>query len=108
MQSKALQSPSNQGLLRDHLPPSSPFLKWAGGKTQILFELERFVPPEFNRYFEPFLGGGAVFFHLATKKNIRSTAYLSDINEDLITTYKVVKDDVEKLIVLLKKRQKDY
>jgi DNA adenine methylase len=107
MQSKPLQSPSNQGLLRDHLPPSYPFLKWAGGKTQILFELERFVPSEFNRYFEPFLGGGAVFFHLTTK-NIRFSAYLSDINEELITTYKVVKDVVERLIDLLKEHQKGY
>jgi DNA adenine methylase len=105
MQSKALQSPNNQGLLRDHLPPSYPFLKWAGGKTQILFELERFVP-EFNRYFEPFLGGGAVFFHLTTNKNIRFSAYLSDINEELITTYKVVKDVLERLIDLLKEHQK--
>ncbi len=86
---------------------SYPFLKWAGGKTQILSELEKFVP-EFTRYFEPFLGGGALFFHLTTKKNIRPRAYLSDINVELITTYKVVKDDVQILIDLLKEHQKDY
>ena len=109
MESKTLQSPkNNQRLLRDHLPPSYPFLKWAGGKTQILFELEKFVPSEFNRYFEPFLGGGAVFFHLTTKKNAQFTAYLSDINEELITAYKVVKDNVVRLIDLLKAHQIHY
>ena len=82
---------------KSYLPVSYPFLKWAGGKTQILSELEKFVPLEFNRYFEPFLGGGALFFHLTTKKNIRPIAYLSDINEELITTYKVIKNEVERL-----------
>ena len=107
MKSNVLQSPDNQGLICDDLPLSYPFLKWAGGKTQILFELEKFVPSEFNRYFEPFLGGGAVFFHL-TGKNLHFTAYLSDTNEELITVYRVVKGDVEKLIDILKKHQKDY
>jgi DNA adenine methylase len=107
MKSNVLQSPDNQGLICDDLPLSYPFLKWAGGKTQILFELEKFVPSEFNRYFEPFLGGGAVFFHL-TSKNFHFTAYLSDTNEELITVYRVVKGDVEKLIDILKKHQKDY
>jgi DNA adenine methylase len=107
MKSNVLQSPDNQGLICDDLPVSYPFLKWAGGKTQILFELEKFVPSEFNRYFEPFLGGGAVFFHL-TSKNFHFTAYLSDTNEELITVYRVVKGDVEKLIDILKKHQKDY
>jgi DNA adenine methylase len=107
MKSNVLQTPDNQGLLCDDLPLSYPFLKWAGGKTQILFELEKFVPSEFNRYFEPFLGGGAVFFHLTTK-NLQFTAYLSDTNEELITVYRVVKGDVEKLIDILKKHQKEY
>ena len=107
MKSNVLQSPDNQGLICDDLPLSYPFLKWAGGKTQILFELEKFVPSEFNRYFEPFLGGGAVFFHL-TSENFHFTAYLSDTNEELITVYRVVKGDVEKLIDILKKHQKDY
>jgi DNA adenine methylase len=86
---------------------SYPFLIWAGGNTQIISELEKFVPSNFDRYLEPFLGGGALFFHLSTK-NIRPRAYLSDINEELITTYKVVKNEVERLIDLLKEHQKDY
>jgi DNA adenine methylase len=107
MKNNVLQSPDNQGLLCADRHLSRPFLKWAGGKTQILSELEKFVPSEFNRYFEPFLGGGTVFFYLITKI-VRYSAYLSDINEELITTYKVVKDDVERLIDLLKEHQKDY
>jgi DNA adenine methylase len=93
---------------KSYLPVSYPFLKWAGGKTQILSELEKLIPLEFTRYFEPFLGGGALFFHLTTKKNIRTRAYISDINEELITTYKVVKGDVERLIDILREHQKDY
>jgi DNA adenine methylase len=107
MKSNVLQSPDNQGLLCNDLPLSYPFLKWAGGKTQILFELEKFIPSEFNRYFEPFLGGGAMFFHLTTR-NLQFKAYLSDINEELITSYKVVEDNVEKLIGILTKHQEDY
>ena len=107
MKNNVLQSPDNQGLLCADSHLSRPFLKWAGGKTQILSELEKFVPSEFNRYFEPFLGGGTVFFYLITKI-VRYSAYLSDINEELITTYKVVKDDVERLIDLLKEHQKGY
>jgi DNA adenine methylase len=56
---------------------------------QLLPELDKMIP-RFNRYFEPFLGGGAMFFHLI--QNRRFTAYLSDTNKELITTYKVVKD----------------
>ena len=57
---------------------------------------------EFNRYFEPFLGGGAMFFYLISVKNKRFTSYLSDINSELINSYAVVKDNVEKLIDVLK------
>jgi len=85
-----------------------PFVKWAGGKSQLLSELDSMIPSEFNRYFEPFLGGGAMFFHLISSKNIRFTAYLSDINKDLITAYKVVRNDVGELIELLKKHQGEY
>jgi hypothetical protein len=44
-----------------------PFVKWAGGKSQILYELDSMVPSEFNRYHEPFVGGGAMFFHLVSE-----------------------------------------
>lgn len=76
-----------------------PFLKWAGGKSQLLPQFQKFFPRKFRRYFEPFLGGGAVFFFLSPP-----LAFLSDINPDLINTYEVVKQDVEALIALLSKR----
>lgn len=86
-----------------------PFVKWVGGKRQLLkqFRLMSLYPPEaFNptigRYFEPFVGGGAVFFDLLPEK-----AFLSDLNNELIITYNVIKNDVEKLIISLKKHQTD-
>jgi DNA adenine methylase len=82
-----------------------PFVKWAGGKAQLLPELEKMIP-QFNRYFEPFLGGGAMFFHLI--QNTRFTAYLSDTNKELTTTYKVVKYYVGNLIEVLDKHQEEY
>lgn len=73
-----------------------PFLKWAGGKTQLIPELIKYIPPNFNRYIEAFVGGGALYFHLNHKKSI-----ISDLNEDLITTYIAVRDDVEAVIEIL-------
>jgi DNA adenine methylase len=74
-----------------------PFVKWAGGKRQLLRELLKHVPPSYGRYFEPFLGGGALFFALRPR-----AAILADVNERLIRTYTGVKDDVERVIALLK------
>jgi DNA adenine methylase len=73
-----------------------PFLKWAGGKRQLLTELLRNAPRDYSRYFEPFIGGGALFFALSPKR-----AVLCDVNERLIRTYKGVRDDVERVIDLL-------
>jgi len=82
-----------------------PFVKWAGGKTQILPYLLKKVPEKFNTYFEPFLGGGALFFAL-----LPTNAFLSDKNEELINAYIVIRDQVEDLIKSLKKHknEKDY
>ena len=66
-----------------------PLLKWAGGKRRLLPHIKPILPHTFGRYFEPFVGGGAVFFALSPGK-----ATLSDINSDLITTYMAVRDDV--------------
>jgi DNA adenine methylase len=85
-----------------------PFVKWAGGKSQLLSELDSMIPSKFNRYFEPFLGGGAMFFHLISDRNMRFTAYLSDINEELITAYRVVKNNVSELIQILKRHKREY
>lgn len=79
-----------------------PFLKWAGGKTQLLPELRKYYPPVINRYFEPFLGGGAVFFDLcnsATK--IRGLCFLSDVNKELIITYEWLAADPIPLVNFL-------
>ena len=91
------------------IPQCYPFVKWAGGKTQLLSELEKYIPDNFTRYFEPFLGGGAFFFYLvSSSKQLKFTAYLSDVNKELINAYKVVKDDVGKLIELLRIHEKGY
>ncbi len=79
----------------------SPFVKWAGGKSQLI-EYMKF-PARFLTYHEPFLGGGAVFFGLHPR-----SAFLSDVNEDLINAYRVVKENVEKLISLLKQMAGEY
>jgi DNA adenine methylase len=70
-----------------------PFLKWVGGKSQLLPELRRRLPRQFGRYFEPFIGGGALFFNLQPRR-----AYISDINPELINAYQVVQHSVEELI----------
>lgn len=85
-----------------------PFVKWAGGKTQILSDLDAMIPSHFNRYFEPFIGGGAMFFHLVSDRNMRFVAYLSDINQELITAYQVIKNNVKELIQHLRKHQREY
>jgi len=75
-----------------------PFLKWAGGKSQLLPELLKRIPKNFNRYFEPFIGGGAFFFYLQPMN-----AYISDTNEELILTYTVIRDRLPELIIELEK-----
>lgn len=73
-------------------PPASPFLKWAGGKGQLLAQLEPLLPKRFGRYIEPFVGGGALFFHLHNLGRITKGAILSDLNAELINCYRVVRD----------------
>jgi DNA adenine methylase len=82
----------------------SPFLKWAGGKGQLLRTFEAYFPKSFGTYYEPFLGGGAVFFHLASDGRI-TKAVLSDLNKDLINCYMVVRDRIEQLLKQLKELQ---
>jgi DNA adenine methylase len=77
-----------------------PFLKWAGGKTQVLEKIAIELPLNINRYFEPFLGGGAVLFYILQKYNPKEII-VSDINLDLINTYNVIKNNVYELISFL-------
>lgn len=81
-----------------------PFLKWAGGKSQLIEQYKPLFPKGFKNYYEPFLGGGAVFFYLH-QQIPRFNAVLSDINPELINVYCCVRDDVETLIKLLDKHQ---
>ena len=73
-----------------------PIVKWVWWKRQLVSQLEKLFPKEFNNYFEPFLWGGAVFFNLQKEKS-----FLSDVNEELINTYKVIKENPKKLIKFL-------
>lgn len=82
-----------------------PIVKWVGGKRQLMFELLKNMPKSYNRYFEPFIGGGALFFELQP-----DNAYISDMNEELINLYSVVRDSVDELVADLQKHDisKEY
>lgn len=80
-------------------PTTDPFLKWVGGKRQLLPDLRRVYPPKFDRYFEPFLGGGAVCFDLYSQGLLADRSMvLSDLNGDLIGGYLMVRDRVDEVI----------
>ena len=84
------------------LPSGRPLLKWAGGKRQLLPVLRRYYPAEFDRYIEPFVGSGAVFFDLYASGRLEGRRVrLSDVNPDLIGCYRVVRDDADRVITAL-------
>ena len=76
---------------------AKPFLQWVGGKREMIPQYEEFIPTSFENYYEPFLGGGAMFFHLRPNK-----AILSDNNKELIKTYEGIRDNPEEVIQILK------
>jgi DNA adenine methylase len=82
-------------------PPSAPgpFLRWAGGKTRLLRHLLPYIPESFERYFEPFLGGGAVFF--AIRDRAGGPIVLSDLNEELINIWQVVRNEPDSFLEAL-------
>ncbi|MEB3886680.1 DNA adenine methylase [Lyngbya sp. CCY1209] len=91
---------------------AQPFLKWAGGKSQLLSQFENLYPLELKQgqiqhYIEPFIGGGAVFFEVAQKYQIAS-ASIYDINPELILVYQVIQKDVERLIEEVGNLARDY
>ncbi|MDJ0532662.1 MAG: Dam family site-specific DNA-(adenine-N6)-methyltransferase [Xenococcaceae cyanobacterium MO_207.B15] len=91
---------------------AKPFLKWAGGKTQLLEQFDKLYPQQLkegkvNKYFEIFLGGGAVFFYVIQKYSIEKV-FLNDINKDLILGYKVIQRNPHDLIKLLSQLQQNY
>lgn len=73
----------NQKNNKSYISGMHPFVKWAGGKTQLLSEIKNLLPSKFNNYYEPFVGGGALFFSLAPKN-----AYINDQNTELICAYR--------------------
>ncbi len=90
-------------------PPPRPFLKWAGGKGQLRGELLRRVPVDIGAYFEPMVGGGALFFALAGGDERRlARAVLNDANSDLMAAYRVVRDGVEPLVRRLETYAREY
>lgn len=88
-----------------------PFVKWAGGKTQLLNDISSYLPDDFNsrfdRYFEPFVGGGAVFFHLICQYDF-DYVYLGDTNGDLILTYIIIQNNLDDLKSELKNLSKNF
>lgn len=74
---------------------AQPFLKWAGGKRQLLPAIKEYLPQKFGQYYEPFIGAGAVLFSLQPKKSI-----INDTNSELINCYRVIKDSPEELLEL--------
>jgi DNA adenine methylase len=97
---RSLRLPSNLPT-RPTAPPSfrqgaGPIVKWVGGKGKLVETLAGLAPPTYRRYFEPFVGGGALFFRLAPP-----SASLSDVNADLIGCYRAVQGDVEAVIAAL-------
>ncbi len=89
---------------------AKPFLKWAGGKSQLLKEIEKYYPFEkfcITKYAEPFVGGGAVLFDILGKYDL-GEIYISDINFELINTYVIIREYIEELVDLLGNYQCEY
>lgn len=93
--------------------PAKPFVKWVGGKTQLLDDIKKTLPHDLSlrkgmTYVEPFVGGGAVLFWILQEYPNITRAVINDINAELICTYRVIKSDVEKLIAELTRIQSEY
>ena len=84
-----------------------PFVKWAGGKRQLIPTLNQNLPESFGTYFEPFLGGGALLFHMLTERNGQKCS-ISDLNSDLVLAYTTIRDRVDSLISSLKTHERNY
>lgn len=89
---------------------AKPFLKWAGGKGQLLSEIAKYYPfatGKITKYAEPFVGGGAVLFDILCQYNLEQV-YISDINAELINAYCIIRDDIDKLIEMLSVMQTEF
>lgn len=90
-----------------------PFLKWVGGKTQLINELDQMISHNiFNyntcTYIEPFVGGGAALFHILSNFPQINNIIINDINFNLISAYKLIKEDYRKLVLVLSEIEKTY
>lgn len=81
-----------------------PFVRWAGGKRWFCNRIQEYLPTEFTDYYEPFLGGGSVYFTLYNKKLLKGDCFLSDLNTQLINAYKEVRDNPEGIVNWFQKR----
>lgn len=87
-----------------------PFLKWAGGKGQLIREIEKYYPFDnctITKYAEPFVGGGAILFDILSRYELEEV-YISDINEELVNAYRVIRDDIDELISMLQVMQDEF
>ncbi len=101
------QSLQSQAIARSFI--ARPFIKWAGGKARLIEQYKPFLPKDFDCYHEPFLGGGALFFHLAPQLQAQGKkAYLSDLNPELVNVYQCVQGQVEALIAQLAEHQANH
>jgi DNA adenine methylase len=89
------------------LTTPKPFVKWAGGKRQLIPILNENLPDTFGTYFEPFLGGGALLFHMLTERQGQKCS-ISDLNSDLVLSYTTIRDRTEALITSLKNHERNY
>lgn len=89
--------------INEKVKNARPFVKWVGGKGRLVSELTKYLPETYGDYYEPFVGGGAVFFSLNPKR-----AYINDLNLVLITLYTFIKKDVQRVILSLEKLESEY
>jgi DNA adenine methylase len=88
--------------MEDREMKPTPFVKWAGGKSQLLRQFEPYFPVQFGRFIEPFVGGGAVFFHLHSQRRLQGKeVVLIDHLEELVNCYRVIQGRVEDLVAAL-------
>ncbi|MBT6469465.1 MAG: DNA adenine methylase [Thaumarchaeota archaeon] len=92
---------------RQILVTPKPFVKWAGGKRQLIPILNQNLPDSFGTYYEPFLGGGALLFHILTERNGQKCS-ISDLNSDLVLAYTTIRDRIDSLITSLKSHERNY
>lgn len=86
---------------KPYVSVASPFIQWVGGKRSLLDKYDPIIPIDFNDYYEPFLGGGAMFYHMHSKYGSTKKYYLSDLNSELITVYNAVTSSYEEVAKIL-------